>query len=117
MFSSFLKVVKAASPALLRVIAMGAFLIYCTVSIEPLIVNICYVNLLFSCFSFFFMYLDYRHVPSTFPLHMRCKNLASRDRIFSHLWCFDVENMEVGFPRTGKVFGGKFYLKAFISIN
>lgn len=33
-FSLFiiLKVVKAASPALLRVIAMGAFLIYCTVS-------------------------------------------------------------------------------------
>lgn len=33
LFLNLLQVVKAASPALLRVIAMGAFLIYCTVSI------------------------------------------------------------------------------------
>lgn len=38
---------------------------------------------------------DDRDVSAAIHLHLRRKNLASRDWLFSHLWCFDVENLEV----------------------
>lgn len=89
----FFQVVKAASPALLRVIAMGAFLIYCTVSGQQSFV--CTWTLLEPPLSYNFI-TDDCYVPATVAVHLRRQDLASRNRVFSYLWCSDVENLEVG---------------------
>lgn len=44
----------------------------------------------------FFLLTDYCYVPAALAVHLRRQNLASRNRVFSYLWCFDVENLEVG---------------------
>jgi hypothetical protein len=99
--------VKAASPALLRVIAMGAFLIYSTVSTDAFPSAVESKHLLCKLNSFGFVYsviyLDNRYVSASITLHLRRENLASRNRIFSHLRCFNVENLEVSCDAMGKV--------------
>lgn len=47
----------------------------------------------------FVIFPDYRHVSTSISLYLRCENLASRNRLFSNLRCFDVKNMEVSSDR------------------
>lgn len=46
--------------------------------------------------SFYNFITDDCYVPATVAVHLRRQDLASRNRVFSYLWCFDVENLEVG---------------------